>query len=320
MHKIRVGVLRGGPSAEYDVSLKTGQSVLEHLPKEQFDVFDVFIDREGNWHLRGRPVAPERAMDQFDVLFNALHGRYGEDGTVQRIMDTHGARYTGSASLGSALAMHKHFAKKWLKDGPFEHPEHQVLRKDEITEQQLYNLFRTFPQPAVVKPATGGSSIATSIVHAYNDLPMAVMLALLESDQALVEAYQRGREATVAVSDGFRGEELYAFPPIEIVTSNGGFFDYDEKYSGRAREVCPAPFERSVTEQLIEAAKYVHKTLGLRDYSRSDFIVDRGKVYFLEVNTLPGLTEESLVPKAVHAVGATLPQFLEHLVYQAYVR
>jgi len=195
-----------------------------------------------------------------------------------------------------------------------------VLRKDEISEEMLLELFRNFPQPSVVKPANGGSSVATTIVRSYNDLLYAVMLALQESDRVLIESYIQGREATVAVADGFRNQDVYAFPPIEIVTTKSDFFDYDEKYSGNAKELCPGPFSADVRDQLIKAAQYVHRTLGLRDYSRSDFIVRPDGVYFLEVNTLPGLTEQSLVPKAVYAVGATLPQFLEHLVLQAYER
>jgi D-alanine-D-alanine ligase len=120
--------------------------------------------------------------------------------------------------------------------------------------------------------------------------------------------------------EGFRGEDLYVLPPIEIVPTKNTFFDYDEKYAGHAREVCPAQFPRETTEALMHAARTVHHTLGLRDYSRSDFIVARDGIYFLEANTLPGLTQASLVPKALEAVGSTLPEFLDHIVGRALVR
>jgi D-alanine-D-alanine ligase len=319
MYKTRVGVLRGGPSAEYEVSLKTGQSVLQHLPKDQYEVKDILIDKKGQWHLRGMPVDSLRALDQVDVVFIALHGRYGEDGDLQRMLDSHGARYTGSSALASAIAMHKGMAKAFLQDAPhYKHAHHKVLKKDEIDKAIILELFRTFPMPAVVKPVNGGSSIATTIVRSFDELVYALAHAFEHSEQVLVEQYIKGREATVAVANGFRGEALYAFPPIEIVATKSAFFDYDEKYGeGGARELCPAPFPHETTKALIESAKHVHKTIGLRDYSRSDFIVAPDGIYFLEVNSLPGLTATSLVPKAVGAVGATLPMFLSHIVERA---
>jgi D-alanine--D-alanine ligase len=319
MHKLRVGVLRGGPSPEYDVSLKTGQTVLTALPKDTYDVKDIFIDKQGKWHLRGLGVSNTRALDQVDVVFNALHGTYGEDGTIQRYLDTHGMPYTGSPALGSAIAMNKALAKDNLGEAPCKCARHKVFNAM-LVEDDIRELFHSFNIPMFVKPLTGGSSIATTRATSYEELKRAIATALSESDYIIIEEAIRGREATVAVVEHFRDEELYGFPPIEIVYEKDRFFDYRNKYEIETRELCPAPFERGVTEALIESAKHVHKMLGLRDYSRSDFMVTRNAIYFLEVNTLPGLTPTSLVPKAVEAVGATLPQFLEHLVLRAYTR
>lgn len=318
MYKTRVGVVRGGPSTEYEVSLKTGQSVLQCLPKDQYEVKDILIDKKGKWHLRGMPVEASRAVGQVDVVFIALHGKYGEDGDLQRMLDAYGVRYTGSNALASAIAMHKGMTKAFLKDAPhYKHAVYTVLKKDEVDKARILELFRTFPMPAVVKPVNGGSSIATTLVRSFDDLVYALTHAFEHSEQVLVEQFIKGREATVAVANDFRGEALYAFPPIEIVTAKSAFFDYEEKYGGGARELCPAPFPYEVTKALIESAKHVHRTIGLRDYSRSDFIVASDGIYFLEVNSLPGLTATSLVPKAVSAVGATLPMFLSHLVERA---
>ena len=318
MQKTRIGVLRGGPSAEYEVSLKTGQSVLDALSDDYYDVRDILIDKSGRWHSRGVPQEPIRILEHMDVVFNALHGAYGEDGGVQKFLDTHNIKYTGSNALGSAIAMNKILTKDYLKEGPFRHARFKVIEKD-ITEDDINELFRTYMQPSVIKPISGGSSVATTLVRTRDDMHRAIKEAFEESDDVMIENYVRGREATVAVADNFRNESLYVFPPIEIVYTKGDFFDYDEKYSDEgAKEICPAPFDRDTTERLMEAARFVHSTLGLRDYSRSDFIIEKnGDIYFLEVNTLPGLTPTSLVPKAVDAVGATLPIFLEHLVEQA---
>ncbi len=320
MYKTTVGVLRGGPSEEYDVSLKTGQSVLQALSANDYNVRDILIDKAGNWHMRGMPVEPMRALDQLDVAFIALHGSYGEDGGVQRFLDAHNVRYTGSDALSSAIAMNKVLTKKCLKNISCNHVSHRVLTKDELSKGMIVDLFQTFPQPSVVKPVNGGSSIATALVTSFDELIYALAIAFEFSDKVLVEEYIKGREATVAVADMFRGEDLYVFPPVEIITSENNFFDYDEKYGGGATEICPAPFDVQITNDLIDAAKHVHRVIGLRDYSRSDFIVARNGIYFLEVNSLPGLTTESLVPKSVDAVGATLPQFVEHLVERAKVR
>lgn len=320
MLKTRVGVLRGGPSTEFDVSLKTGQAVLTHLPKDRYDVRDILIDKNGVWHQRGMPVTPDRIFPHVDVLFNALHGGYGEDGQVQDLLETHGVRYTGSDRLGSRLGMRKHLAKNFLRSTGLRFAPHRVVTRDEYSDEIAREIFQSFPLPVVVKPASGGSSICTVLAGSYNDLTHAILSVFTIDDTALIEGYVRGREATVAVIDGYRGEELYVLPPIEIIPGKSSFFDYDEKYAGHAREVCPARFPRDITDELIHSARTVHRTFGLRDYSRSDFIVSREGVFFLEVNTLPGLTPASLVPKALEAVGSNLPEFLEHVVGRAFVR
>jgi D-alanine-D-alanine ligase len=320
MNKIRVGVLRGGPSAEYDVSLKTGHTVLMNLPEDRYEARDIFIDKAGVWNYRGVQGNPEKILDHVDVVFNALHGAYGEDGTVQHMLDAHRVRYTGSDALGSAIGMNKPLAKSVLRNMPLKHAPHRVIHTDEYSDALLSELFRSFPMPVVVKPAMGGSSVATTLAHTLDELQYGILGALQINDRALVENYVRGTEVTVAVAEGFRGEDLYVFPPIEIVPTKSGFFDYDEKYAGHAREICPARLSRANTEELMRAARDVHRTLGLRDYSRSDFIVAREGIFFLEVNTLPGLTPTSLVPQAVEAVGATLPEFLEHMVLRALSR
>ncbi len=320
MNKIRVGVLRGGPSAEYDVSLKTGHTVLTLLPDDRYDARDIFIDKAGVWHYRGRPGSPEKILDHVDVVFNALHGTYGEDGTLQRLLDTHRVRYTGSDALGSAIGMNKPLAKSVLRNTSLRHAPHRVVHTGEYSDTLLSELFRSFPMPVVVKPAMGGSSVATTLARTFDELHYGILGALQINEHALVENYVRGKEVTVAVAEGFRGEDVYVFPPIEIVPTKSGFFDYDEKYAGFAREICPARLPRTVTQDLMRAAREVHTTLGLRDYSRTDFIVAREGIFFLEVNTLPGLTSASLVPQAVEAVGATLPEFLEHVIARALVR
>ena len=318
MSKIRVGVLRGGPSNEYEVSLKTGSTVLANLPEEKYETRDIFIDKQGTWHMRGRPVYPEQALEQVDVAFNALHGHYGEDGQVQHLLEQLAIPFTGSGSLGSAVAMNKLLAKERVKKAGIKTAFHVVLVPDRDAEVLAKEIFRSFPSPWVIKPASSGSSVGMTLARSFEELVDGIAEAFEHSEKVFIEDYVRGREATVGVIEGFRDEDVYALPPIEIIpATNRAFFDYEAKYAGESQEICPGNFTMEEKRELERLAKLVHTELDLRHYSRSDFIINPAGIYFLEVNTLPGLTESSLVPKAVHAVGSSLPEFLDHLVTRA---
>jgi len=310
-----VGVLRGGPSREHDVSLKTGAAILANLPEERFSARDIYIDRQGVWHDRGRPTSPERILRQVDVVLNGLHGEYGEDGEVQKLLERFGVPYTGADSFGSYLAMHKLMAKVRAQEAGLLTPESQYIERVEDIAEAANTIIRNFHQPVVVKPVGWGSSVGVSIVGGYAPVFAAIQKLFAEgAPSVLVEEYIRGKEATVGVVEGLRGEELYVLPTIEIIPPAEDFFSYDAKYSGGTREVCPGNFSRVDTEELRRIAKVMHRALGLRHYSRSDFIVTPKGIYYLETNTLPGLTPESLLPKSLKAVGVSFRDFLSHLV------
>lgn len=315
--RVVVGVLRGGPSHEYDVSLKTGASVLSALNRDTYEPRDIFIDKSGQWHLHGMPMAPERALRGVDVAFNALHGHYGEDGTVQRLLDSLGVRYTGSGAYPSATAFNKHRTREAVAALGVKVPHGVVLDADKITnlEATALNLFRSLPHPAIVKPVAGGSSVGVALADSYHGLERALEHAFVHARKVLVEEFIKGREAAVGVVDDFRGERTYVLMPVEIVPpAESPFFDYSAKYSGASLERVPGHFTDQEKSLLAAAARTAHEGLGLAHYSRSDFIVSPRGVYFLEVNTLPELTEESLLPKALSAVGAPLPHFLDHII------
>ncbi len=317
--KTVVGVLRGGPSSEYEVSLKSGASVLKNLSPEKFDARDIFVDRAGVWHLHGAPAAPEHALRGIDVVFNAMHGEYGEDGSVQRILDALNMPYTGSNAAASRLAFDKHHTKQAVKKLDIKTPRALVL--DEAPsdfEAAAFDIFRTFPHPAFVKPALGGSSVGATLAENYHALAWGLERAFAVSPKILVEEYIKGREATVGVIDNFRNERTYALMPVEIIPpSEHAFFNYEAKYGGGSIERVPGNFTQAEKDELARMARAVHEGLNLAHYSRSDFVVSPRGIYFLEVNTLPGLTDESLLPKAVAAVGSKLPDFLEHVIMLA---
>ncbi len=316
-----VGVLRGGPSREHDISLKTGAAILASLPEEQYAARDIYINRQGIWHDRGRSTTPDRILRQLDVALLGLHGEYGEDGEVQKLLERFGVPYAGADSFGSYLAMHKVMAKTHAQGAGLLTPAFRYVEHAADSEDAAREITRTFPQPVVVKPVGWGSSVGVSIVGGY--VPVLAAIEQLFADGApsvLVEELIRGREATVGIVENLRGEPLYMLPVIEIIPPDDDFFSYDAKYSGSTREICPGNFSRVIAEDLQLAAKVMHRSLGLRHYSRSDFIVTPKGVYYLETNTLPGLTSESLLSKSLTAVGVTLPDFLTHLINLALER
>jgi D-alanine-D-alanine ligase len=321
-HK-RVAVLRGGPSDEYEVSMITGRAVLDALNALDYSVKDVVVSRKGEWLECGRVRTPSQALLGVDVVFIALHGAYGEDGTVQRILEHLRLPFTGSNSFPSAFAFNKELTKTALKAHDILMAPHRRVNRKDVPDEEAANILSeeiadSFGPEYIVKPVASGSSIDTHYVRDRAFLPTALLQTLSRHKQALVEEYIRGREATCGVLAGYRGEPIYALPVVEIVPpSNAAFFTYDVKYNGATEEICPGRFSYREKSALAEAATLVHEALGLSQYSRSDFIVRNGKPYFLEVNTLPGLTLESLFPKAMKAVGGSLNELVEHLVETA---
>lgn len=320
MSKIRVAVIRGGLSDEYKVSLWTGATVLEFIDRKLFDPIDVIISKTGEWIVDGRTRLPEHVLRSVDVVFNALHGTYGEDGTIQRLFDRYGVPYTGSKAFASSIAMNKVLTKKFLSDTHIKVPEHVHITKDSINDVARISekIVDCFGPQYVIKPVSSGSSVGTMMVKNPLLLQQALTDALSHYDEVMVEAKIPGREATCGVIDRYRGDSIYSLPPIEIVVpQQAEYFSEDVKYNGATQEICPARFDRSTKDEIEHVSKLVHETLGLSQYSRSDFIVSDDGIYFLEVNTLPGLTKESLFPKAIEAVGGTYTGFITHLLTDA---
>lgn len=307
-------MLRGGPSLEHEISLKTGESVLRNLP-ENYSAKDILINKAGEWHLDGKPADYERIFRQVDVIFNALHGEYGEDGKVQQLLEAFGVPYTGSGAIASAFGMNKILARQAFKSAGLKIPlGFEIILEDGFAETAK-KIFKKMPPPWVIKYPSGGSSVGICIAHNFNNLAQALEKVSSLSSKMLVEEYIRGQEATCGVIDEFRGQKHYALPVVEIIPpAESGFFNYDAKYGGRTRELCPANFDIS-TKRAIEAmAVAAHNAVGSRHYSRSDFIVSKKGIYILEINTLPGLTTESLLPKALDAIGSSYKEFLGHLI------
>lgn len=314
----RVAVVRGGPSEEHEVSMRTGASVIKALSSSDFFVQDIVVSRAGEWLQNGRVWNPIQILQSIDVVFIALHGSYGEDGTIQRYLDTHSIPYTGSKTYPTSIAFNKALTKDHLRKHNIKLAPHLYAAKANISDNFKFAeaTNEVFSGPYVIKPVSGGSSVGTVMAKNTTELAFALEELFKKYDNLLVEKRIIGREATMGVINNFRERPVYTLPPIEIIPKSD-FFDYAAKYDGSTEEVCPGCFSVSEKNALAEAATLIHKELGLTQYSRSDFIVAPDGVYFLEVNTLPGLTAESLFPKALEAVGVSYNGFIQHLILDA---
>lgn len=326
---INIGVVRGGISGEHNVSLNTGGQILEHLRSDilnkKYKAFDIFIDKDGSWYLNGLVIEPVKLSTKLDLVINALHGEYGEDGKIQQLFEQLNIPYTGSRPMSSAIGYNKLLTKNEFIRLGIKTPLHFVVKKydqniDISIEQYAINsgreIINKIPPPWIVKPINGGSSIGVFLCKTFESLVNALKYSAIEDVSVFVEELIQGKEATVGVIDNFRGKNTYVLPPIEIRVPNDTlFFDYKVKYNGKSQEICPGNFKEEEKRELEEMATLIHTGLDLRHYSRSDFMVHPKKgIYALEVNTLPGLTSESLIPKSLNAVGSNLPEFIEHLI------
>jgi D-alanine-D-alanine ligase len=315
MQRIKVAVLRGGPGVESEVSMKSGKHVLDNLP-EKYIPIDVFVDKNKSWYVDGVAIAPEKVFRNADVVFNALRGEYGEDGKVQQLMNQFGVKYTGSQALASALSMNKVLAKEIFVKAGLKTPVYKVVKKSDNLEDIDKTIFKTCPMPAIIKPGGSGSSIGVSVVKTMKDIKPALENSFKYSDVVIVEEFIKGKEVTCGVIENFRGQQLYSLLPLEISTPKEfEFYGYQAKYSNCISSVCLANLSEKEKKEVQRMAVEAHRILGLRHYSRSDFIVSpkRG-TYILEVNTLPGLAKDSLLPKSLEVVGCTFSHFLDHII------
>ena len=304
----------GGVSSEHEISLSSGRNVLAYLDKNKYIAKLVIISKKGDWIMGGRKTAANKAVKGVDVVFNALHGEYGEDGCIQGLLDSFGKKYTGSGVLASALGMDKIKSKELFQYYGLNVPNYIVLDKKsdsaKINFKKLGNIW-------VIKPAYLGSSVGVSIVKNKKDLKKAINRAFEKCAKVIVEKYIDGQEMTCGVLDNFNGQEYFALPITEIIPPPGRFFDYQVKYNGSTQEITPARINKSLAKKIQEIAIQAHEILGCKGYSRTDFIVKANRIYILEVNTLPGLTKESLFPKAAWVAGIEFLELLDIIINNA---
>lgn len=303
MKKLTLALLSGGISSEREVSLNSGRQVLEALDSDKYDIlqYDPKTDL---------PKLMADA-DRIDAALIILHGPFGEDGTIQGLLDLLDIPYQGSGVIGSALAMNKLAAKRlYEKEGLTVPPYRVVTPRTPFSPEEWIEALQL---PLVVKPANAGSSVGITIVKEASRLKGALDAAFAHDDTVLLEQFIQGTELTGGV---LGNDTLEAFPLIEIVPSETfEFFDYEAKYTpGASREICPARIPEELAEKARACAVKAHRALFCRGYSRTDMILKGTDVFVLETNTIPGMTATSLLPQAAAKAGLSFSALLDRLI------
>lgn len=293
---MKILVIGGGISGERDVSLRSSKSVFDAISENhQKEFYD--WDGSTDWL--------EQNLKNFDVVLPILHGEGGEDGQIQKILEVQGAKYLGSDSAVSKICIDKDKTQEALQRNTVLVPKYQVLSYQQYVESPIVQ------GRHVVKPVNGGSSLHTFIDVRPNDSSATqIKQAFDMHGNMMIEEFIAGTEVTVPVLEG------KTLPLIEIIPPEGGFFDYDNKYNGLTQELCPSPnVSRDLQKKAQEIATAVHNTLGCKHLSRVDMIIDpTGQIYTLEINTMPGMTDQSLFPKSANQIGMSMQDLVEYLI------
>ena len=303
MKKIRLALLSGGISSEREVSLNSGRQVFDALDKNRYDIalYDPKTDLK-------KLVMDAEGIDAALII---LHGPFGEDGTVQGLLDLLDIPYQGAGVLGSAIAMNKKVSKKLFEAAKIPIPAYLSFSMSDTIDTSM--VVGSLGLPLVVKPACAGSSVGMTIVRDEKDLEAAIALGFTHDDTLLIETYIKGIELTCGV---LGNDSLEALPVIEIIPGEGyEFFDYTAKYTvGATREICPARIDEATTQKVQELAVRAHQALYLKGYSRTDMILSDKALFVLETNTIPGMTATSLYPQSAQVAGLSFTKLLDRLI------
>ena len=330
----KIAVIYGSDSSEWEVSCRSGEFVASRIDGTEYDVYEIFA-RFGKWQLvsmkkrdamlvpfpeGSRPEVDKTDFSvkvygekiKFDFAYIMQHGTPGENGLLQGYFEILGVPFSTCGAFVSAMTFDKYACKSYLRDADFVRLAPDVfVRSGMDLDEVARKVASRLSFPVFVKPTEGGSSFGITKVRKAEDIPGAVQFAFSEGDTVIIEQGVKGRELTCAA---YRGPEgVKALPLIEIVTEND-YFDYDAKYNGFSQELCPAPVDESVSDHIKDVTCRIYSLLGCKGVVRADYILAEDGLYFLEMNTIPGMTNASLVPKMVRTAGMDITDFLTGII------
>ena len=294
---MKVGVIMGGISSEREISLQSGEQVLLNLNEDKYEeIIPIIIDSKSE---------VVEKIKGIDFAFLALHGKFGEDGTIQGLLETMGIPYSGCRLLPSAICMNKGLTKRIVKTVGINTAKWLIVKS---VEEIDYKKIKELQYPVFIKPNNGGSSVATFLVRREDEVEMAVREGLKYDNEIIIEEYINGEEITSFVLNG------EVFPTVSIKSKKGEFFDYVSKYDENGAEEEIVLLEENLQEKINNISKKVWDILGCNSYARIDMIVSDGVPYLLEVNTLPGMTKQSLIPKSAKVRGLEFSELLDKII------
>ncbi len=330
MRKI-VFVFMGGPSSEYSVSLSSGTGIVRALDARKYAVHPALIGKDGEWAWSDKPLTPYQSQNfsvnffadmkkklhpsleelkPMDIAFIALHGRFGEDGHIQAMLDYAGIPYTGSGLLSSALAMDKIKSKEIYRVNGIPTADFRVWQKENFSKELIEEAFENLGSPLVIKDPLGGSSLDMGFAKSVEEASELCKRLFEKSGKLLAEQFIAGAEASCGYIEGCE-----PLPPTEVRMTTREYFDFDAKYNGAVLEITPAEFPTDLTKEIQDVVRKAHYALDCEVYSRTDVRIDKdGKLFVLETNTLPGMTPTSFLPQQAKHIGMDYPALAEALL------
>jgi len=324
--KKKIALIYGGDSSEAEVSVMSGRNISRNIDRERYDVYEILL-KGSDWNVQledGKSVAIDKSdfsfvqpagdsrsqcRVNFDKALIMIHGTPGENGMLQAYLEMVGMPHTTCPSIVSAITFNKYATKCFIRDTGVSLAKEVFLRRGDIWNAQ--DIVAKLGLPLFVKPNEGGSSFGITKVKRVEDLDKAIEFAFLEDNSVLAEEFIQGREVTNGVFE--MGGKLAKLPVTEIISKNE-FFDYEAKYLGACQEVCPADLSEDLSERIVAHSHRIYRHLGCKGVVRMDYIVRGEEIFFLEINTVPGMTEMSLVPQEIKSAGMTIGEFLSNLL------
>ena len=327
--KIKIALLAGGPSSEHEVSLASAKNILSNLDKAKYQVTLVLISRDNKWGFGSEFDSIETTMNLDegiqelkslapDLVFIGLHGTFGEDGTLQSLLENNNLKFTGSGSQASSKAFNKLASQQIVQQLGI-----RTIKTIDFSKQdwhsdpeKILNIARDLGGSLIVKPVEGGSSLGIVLNKDRHSLPKDIEESFKYSDHIMIQPFIKGREFSCGVLEKNGVPE--ALEVTEIIPINQDFFNYESKYNSESsQEITPANIDRSIYDQIKSSSVASHKAHGCSGYSRTDFLLSDGDIYFMEINTLPGMTTASLVPQEAKAMGINFSDLLDNIINES---